>query len=471
MSLYKSTFLYTIGNLFARSLSFLLLPFYSNLISVKEFGNYALIMSGYAIIAAIYQGGLQNGYSKYYFENADKTYRKNIFSTLFNFVFLVGFALSIIFTIFAKDISFFLLNDPGRTHLIRVAVWMLFFDSLFYTALHSLKTQELARSVIYYSSFSAIFNLILNIFLVFIMKRGIDGILEAQLISGILSLFIIFPILKKNTSFNVENSLLKKMLIFSIPLLISGVLSSFVDVIDRFIINDLIDKSAVGLYSFAYKIALLMNVFVISFRTAWTPYSIRVYKNEKQYPVLFGANFTKLIALSVFIFLIVTLLIDDMFSIRIFTVNIINPKYGGGLNIIPLVMLGYIFSGLVSYYSVYPFVSGKSYHFIISDLIAFIANVIFNLILIPVWGLVGAGMSTMLSYAFSFLYLLAISKDVKIDYQKLELISIIGLGIIFFIIGSYFDLIFIDITILFSFSYLINSILRLNKFSFSFLTK
>ena len=90
MSLFKSTFLYTIGNIFARSLSFLLLPLYSNLISVEEFGNYALIMSGYVIIAAIYQGGLHAGFSKYYLEENSDSNRKNIFSTLFSFVFIIS---------------------------------------------------------------------------------------------------------------------------------------------------------------------------------------------------------------------------------------------------------------------------------------------------------------------------------------------------------------------------------------------
>jgi O-antigen/teichoic acid export membrane protein len=465
MSLFKSTLLYTIGNLFVRSLSFLLLPFYSNLISVKEFGNYALIMSGYAILAAVYQGGLQNGYSKFYFENTEGSYRRNIFSTMFNSVLLVGLCISILFTILAKDLSQLILNDAGRSYLIKLAVWTLLLDSLFFTALHLLKTQEQAKKVIYYASFSAIFNLIFNIFFVYILRHGINGILEAQLISGIFSLFIIFPVLKKNIIFKIENVLLKKMIIFSLPLLISGILSSFVDVADRFIINDLMDKNAVGLYSFAYRIALIMNVFVISFRTAWTPYSLRMYKEKEKYPTIFGANFTKLIAVSLLVFLIITLFIDDLFSVKIYSISILNPNYERGINIIPLVMLGYIFSGLVSYYSVYPFVSGKSYHFIISDSIAFVTNIVFNLLLIPVWGLVGAGIATMFSFAFSFIYLMIISKEIKTEYQKLELISIIVLGILFFLIGSYFDLIFIDITLLLSFSYLINSILKLNRFS------
>jgi O-antigen/teichoic acid export membrane protein len=465
MSLFKSTFLYTIGNIFARSLSFILLPLYSNLISVEEFGNYALIMSGYVIMAAIYQGGLQAGFSKYYLENNDERYGKNIFSTLFNFVFILGLIISFILTYFSKQLSFLILNDVSRSDLVTIAIWMLFFDSLFFTILHLLKTKEQAKKVIYYSSYSAIVNFIFNIFLVYYLQYGIKGIFGAQLISGIISLIIVYPVLKENYKFTIENKLLRKILVFALPLLLSGVLSTFVDVVDRFIINELMDKKSVGLYSFSYRIALIMNVFIISFRTAWTPFSIRVYK-DAQYPRLFGASLTKLLAVSFLIFLFVSLLINDLFNTKIFDIYILNPEYAGGLNIIPVVMFGYIFSGLVSYYSVYPFISGKSYHFLVSDIIAFVTNIIFNFLLIPVWKLMGAAVATAISFIFSFLYLMIISKRIKTEFQKLELFSVVGLAVIFFVIGSYFNLFLVDVALMLSYSYLINSILKLNKLSF-----
>lgn len=465
MSLFKSTFLYTIGNIFARSLSFILLPLYSNLISVDEFGNYSLIMSGYVIIAAIYQGGLQSGFSKYYLESNDEAYRKNIFSTLFNFVFVFGLIISIFLTFFSNQLSSLILNDPSKSDLILIAIWMLFFDSLFFTILHLLKTKEQAKKVIYYSAYTAIINFIFNIFLVYYLEYGIKGMLGAQLVSGIFALFIIYPVLKENYFFTIENKLLKKILIFALPLLLSGVLSAFVDVLDRFIINELLDKKSVGLYSFSYRIALIMNVFIISFRTAWTPFSLRVYK-DKQYPRLFGASLTKLLAVSFLIFLFVSLLINDVFNTKIFDIYILNPKYAGGIDIIPVVMIGYIFSGLVSYYSVYPFISGKSYHFLISDIIAFSTNVVLNLLLIPVWNLMGAAVATASSFIFSFLYLMIISKQIKTELQKLELITVVGLAVIFFFIGSYFNLFLVDVALMLSYSYLINSILRLNKLSF-----
>ncbi|MCX6150165.1 MAG: oligosaccharide flippase family protein [Ignavibacteriales bacterium] len=466
MSLFRSTFLYTIGNIFSRSLSFLLLPLYSYLIPIGEFGNYSLIMSAYVILAAIYQGGLHAGFSKVYFEKSDEEYRKYIFSTLMNSILIFSLAISILLSFFTKEISSLILNNADRFDIILISIWMLFFDNLFYTVLHLLKSKEQAKRVIYYSSYSAIINLIFNIVLVFFLHHGIKGIFEAQLISGIFSLFIVLPVLKENYHFKIDNPLLKKILLFSAPLLLSGILSTLVDVADRFLLNNLMDKEAVGLYSFAYRIALIMNVFIISFRTAWTPYSLRVYKTEPKYAEYFGANLTKLIAISFLIFLFVSLLADDLFSAKVYHLSLLNPKYIGGIGIIPFIMLGYIFSGLVSYYSVYPYLSGKSYHFLISDGIAFVSNIVFNLLLIPVWHLTGAALATTLSFAFSFLYMMIVSKGIKTEFQKIEIASIVSLGVIFFFIGSYFNMFLVDVALLLSYFYLINSILKLNRISY-----
>ena len=95
-SLSKSTAWYTVGNLFVRSVSFLLLPLYSNLISTEEFGNYALVMSLYAVIAVFYQSGLQSALSKYYLEEDNESKRKEIFSTIINSVGIIGLILTVI---------------------------------------------------------------------------------------------------------------------------------------------------------------------------------------------------------------------------------------------------------------------------------------------------------------------------------------------------------------------------------------
>ncbi len=463
MSLFRSTIWYSVGNLFSRSLNFILLPFYSNLIPVEEYGKYSLIMAGYVIFSAIYQGGLYSAFTKYYFESEKEEEQTELFSTLLLFILSVSLTITIALSLFNKEVSGLLLNNPNDAILIQYAVWILFVDTTFYTILHLVKTQENSKKVVYYTSISAVFNLIFNLFFVYHLGNGVLGILQAQLLSGIFSIFIIIPVVKKHFEFRLNKSLLLKLLIFSLPLLLSGILSTCVDIVDRFLLDKFLDKTAVGLYSFAYRIAMVMNLFVISFRTAWTPYSIRMYKSNSDFSYLFGLSFSKLIASSILIFLITSCFIDDLFTIKVFDTTILNVVYAGGISIIPIVMIGYLFSGLSSFYSVYPYVQNKSYHFLISDLIAFVVNILLNLILIPRLNLMGAAIATMVSFIAGCIYLFVVSRSIPVLYQKTEIIVFVTFGFIAFVLTNYFNLLFMDITLLICFSYLVFSLTGLNK--------
>jgi O-antigen/teichoic acid export membrane protein len=66
-SLTGSVAWYTTGNIFIRAASFLLLPLYSNLITPADFGIYAIIMSFYAVLSVVFQGGLHNALIKILF--------------------------------------------------------------------------------------------------------------------------------------------------------------------------------------------------------------------------------------------------------------------------------------------------------------------------------------------------------------------------------------------------------------------
>lgn len=463
MSLFKSTAWYTLGNLFARSLGFILLPFYSNLIPAEDFGRYALLMSAYAVMSAVYQGGLFPGFSKYFLETDDENKRKKIFTSCFLLILLISLVITVLASIFSQDVSSLILGSRGYGRLVVLTAWMLFIDTIFLTVLHLLKTREKSKEVIYYTSLSALFNLILNLFFVFYLRRGVEGIFLAQLFSGGVIVVIMAGVLKNNFRMTQESPVIKNILIFSFPLLLAGILSTFVDVADRFILDHFLDKKMVGIYSFSYRIAMIMNIFVISFRTAWTPYSLRLLRQEKNYSTLFGHSFTRLIAISLMIFLAVSLFIKDLFSFHIAGGTLFNQQYAPGIIIIPFILLGYVFSGLISFYSVYPYQSGKSYHFLISDLLAFIVNVALNFIFIPKYGILGAGLATMISFFAGFIYLYFVSRTIKIVYETKELLSLLLYAAAFFLLGRLADNFWINLVLVVSFTIVIQRTLNLMK--------
>ncbi|HKI79623.1 MAG TPA: oligosaccharide flippase family protein [Ignavibacteriaceae bacterium] len=460
-SLTKSVAWYSLGNIFIRSLSFILLPLYSNLIPTKEFGNYALLLSIYAIASVFYQFGMHGAFNKYFIAARSDKRRIMVFSTILNFVILSGIILTVLFFIFAYQVSIMIFGDTNFVYLLKLIFAALFIETLTFYILFLLKTKEESKKAVTYSAIGAIFNLVLNILFVYFLKLSVSGIILAQLISSSILLILLIGTIKDDYIFKIDKDLLKGLLKFSYPLAIAGLFSSAVDVADRFILNDLLGREQVGIYSFAYRIALVMNVFVISFRSAWSPHSLNLFYS-KDYKASFGKTLSRLVAVSCILLLAVSLFAGYLFEIRIFDFAFFNSSYKPGIIILPLVIIGYIFSGISSFYSVYPYIANKSYHFLISDFIALGTNIILNFILIPQLGLLGAAFATAIGFLFGATYLFFISREqIKIDYQTKNLTIIIMSALLFLLIGLNVKNIYVDIAMVGAYLFTLHKVVKL----------
>jgi O-antigen/teichoic acid export membrane protein len=291
----------------------------------------------------------------------------------------------------------------------------------------------------------------LNIYFVFIQKISIKGIILAQLYSGIVLLLLLLPVIRNNYIFRIDKKILKIVIKFSIPLLIANLCMAGSNVADRFILNIYSGSEQVGLYSFAYRIALIMSILMASFTNAWGPHSLNMYYSS-EYKTSFGIILNKLIAVSGLLLLVVSLLAKYLFDLQIFGIHFFNPDYRAGIIIIPIVMTGYFFNGLSSYYSVYPSVYNKSFHFMISEFLALSINIIFNIILIPWFGIMGAASATTAGFTFGAAYLWIISGNkIKIQYRINELLIIVLSAIIFIVIGMVMNILLIDAILIVSY--------------------
>lgn len=443
--LFEATAWYGIGNLVVRLFSFILLPLYSNLIPVEQFGVYSLMMSMYAIAGVFYQFGMTASLTKLYLQVNVESARKLVFSTIVNSIIILG----LILTVIAFSISSFLtdkiLGSSEYSILLILLFIIIFVETISNYILQLFKTLELSKKVVIYLFAGAIINLLLNIWFVYGLRMGIKGIVFAHLFTTIIVFILLLPLVKDSYTFSIDKKILTSAVLFSLPLFMSGIFSSGMDVADRFILDHFFGKKEVGEYSFAYRLAMITNIFVISFRAAWMPYALNKYK-EGNYRENFGKILIKVLAIGVFILLTVSFFADDLFNIKLLGKNLFNPIYETGLIILPYVIIGYIFNSLASFYSLYPFTVNKSYHFLISDGLGIISNLVFNFILIPAYGMLGAGIATSISFIIAAGYLYFISKDrIEIVYPKKEMLIICFSGMIFLLLGMIFNYLWIQV--------------------------
>jgi O-antigen/teichoic acid export membrane protein len=459
------------GNFILRAVHFLLLPLYSQVISTEEFGSYALITAFYTVAVIVYQGGLQQGLSKYYLETDDGKHKKEIFSSILNTTLIVSVVLSVIGILFAGNISQLMLSTVKYDNIIVIVFVSLFAENFSYYLLYLLKTKEQAKQVVIVTSIASLINFLLNVVLVYGYEFGISGIFIAQLVSNLILVILLLPLIKKDYQFYLDKILIKKIFLFSFPIFISGIFSIFVEVADRYLINIFLTKDDVGIYTFSYKIAIAMNLFMMAFRTAWIPRALNLFR-EGNYAKEYGRIFSRLAAIIIFVFLMIVLLINDIFNFQIGDEFIIKQSYAAGMSIIPFVLLGYGLYGIAGFYSIYPYVKNKSYHFFVSDFIGFIFNILLNIILIPIYGIVGAAIATMVSFLSISVYLYFISrKSVQTSYEYKSLAALVLSGIILTTAGILINIIWLDVILITVFILLVMKILKIDVFEFMRLLK
>lgn len=434
-SLSGSVAWYALGNLIVRSLGFILLPLYSNLITTSEFGNYALLMSVYTIMSVFFQFGMFGALNKFYIEEKSEEKKFLIFSSILNTIIIIGVVLTTVLWQLSPVISRVVFNTNAFSGLLTISFVAVLFETIGSYILFLLKTTGYAKKVVIYSAVGALFNLGLNVIFVYSLRLSVYGIILAQVISGIFMVLILLPFIKDKYHFTIERDIIKVIIKFSVPLLFANLFMAGSNVADRFILNIYSGREQVGLYSFSYRIAIIMSILVASFSTAWNPHSLNLYYSS-DYKISFGKILNKLVAISCLLLLVVSLLAQYLFNIHVFNFFLFNPAYKAGIVIIPFVMIGYIFNGISAYYSVYPSVSNKSYHILISEMIAFSFNVFLNIILIPKIGLIGAAFATAAGFLSGSAYLFIISRrEIKIEYQLKDLLIIIIAALLFLSFG------------------------------------
>jgi O-antigen/teichoic acid export membrane protein len=185
--------------------------------------------------------------------------------------------------------------------------------------------------------------------------------------------------------------LLKKMLHYSLPLLMLGVVGIMNQTIDKILFPYLYDShevavSQLGIYGACFKVAMVMMMFSQAFRYAYEPFVFdksRSVGKEQMY----ADTMKYYVITSLFICLGMILFIDVVKLL-------IHESYWGGLVIVPIVLFSYLFQGIYSNLSIWYKLTDKTYYGFIISSIGLVINVFLLWFLVPMFGLIGAGFAS-----------------------------------------------------------------------------
>ena len=436
----RQTFIYGFGHIVARLVTFLLLPIYTNILSGTEFGIISLIYTFLGFMTVILHYGLDASLLKHYVP-ADCQERTSILSNAYLSFILTSFLFSVCLILLRHQVSSFLFGASAPQITCFVAV-ILFFDVLWYIHLLILRAEERPIQFVTISLLNVCLMLGLNIYFVVYQHEGVMGVVKSNLITSCVLFLATFPMIFSRISFkSLSRAKWKKMMQFGMPFLPAGIFSMILELSDRYFLKYFTDLETVGIYNAGYKIGMFMLLLVMGFNMGWQPYFLKKGKGETEYIIKIATLF---LFIMTFFWLLLVFWSKELVQFKFGGYSFFGEEFWSAIQTVPFIAGAYVFHGLYLVQLPGLFLKEKTMYIAIIRGLGATCNIILNLILIPVYGIMGAAISTTISFFLMAFILFFINKKIfPISYESknISLIFISSLSIYLLFINV--DLLFI----------------------------
>ena len=341
-SLAKETAIYGVSSIVGRFLNYLLVPVYTIALPASS-GGYGVVTNIYAWVALILvllTCGMETGFFRFANKGQDDPMR--VYSTTLLSVSIGSLVFVALGLLFLEPIAGWLEygEHPWYVGMMMIVVAMDAIQSIPFAYLRYKKRP------IKFAALKLLFiflNIALNLFYYVILKGNDVGYAFLfNLISTSVVMLCMIPELRGFT-YVLDRELLKRMLRYSLPLVILGVAGILNQVADKIIFPFVYPDEAeatiqLGIYGAASKIAMIMAMFTQAFRFAYEPF---VFGKSKE------KDSREMYAQAMKFFIIFTLLafLAVMFYLDILR-HVIGRDYWDGLRVVPIVMVAEIFMGI-----------------------------------------------------------------------------------------------------------------------------
>ncbi len=420
----KNSIIYGLGNLSSKLIGLILLPLYTSVLPVGEFGKLAMLETTAQILVAIFGLSLNSAYFRWYWDEEYEGKQKSLFFTLF--VFLAGMASLMVVSLTSSSsaLSSLLLDSDHDAKLIRLMVITTAFDIMGVLPLTLIRLQErpvlfITANIIKFTS-----NLALTFLLIVGMHKKIEGIYEAQIMGNIIFFLSLSVYIWKHMEFRFESGALKEMISFSFPLMLASVAGFFITMTDRYALRFLKGLQQVGSYQFGFKVSNSIKVIVVSsLNYAIQPliYKLMNASDNKRF-------YSKILTYSGFAIMFLVLIIS-IFGKEIVMVLAQKKEYWNAYLVIPFLSFGLFFASLRDTLFTGLNFTKKTKVSAVITISSAIANVILNIVLIVVFQSIGAAMATLLAQFMYFALIWKYSqKYYFIPYEKGKIFKIFIAG-------------------------------------------
>lgn len=410
--------LFTISNFVSKILVFLLVPFYTNILTTADYGIADVMQTTLLLLVPALTINMGEAALRFGIDRSEK--RSEILRIGLKYVF--GACL-VVAVVSAVSIAFV---KPSVRWYLFLFIFLFMTNSLYEFLILFFQGCEKVKIVVCGSVSSTFILLVSNIIFLLVVKIGLNGYLLSQMLAFMSASLIMLmlghkvmpDIVKAGTGKGQDDDpekrdreFEKELVSYGVPMIAYSTGSWINNAADRYLVSLIKGVAVNGLYGVAYKIPAILTVFQRIFAQAWQMSATKSYEDDNSrefFSTMYTVYNTFMVAGCSFLILIVRLLAFLMFK----------KDFYPAWQYVPPLLISVVFGALTGFFGSICLAFKDSKAMGLATGIGAFVNIVLNLILIPAYSAMGAAIATGISYFLMyFIAYIKVSKYVKLDIR------------------------------------------------------
>lgn len=450
--LISDTAIYGTSSILARGLHFLLTFLIIKIVAPAEYGIFTQLYAMVAFLMVILTHGMETSFFRHVNLYGKE---KNIFSTAFSSVGILAITFLILTLLFLSPIAG-VLNYANQEIYIAIFAFIVFFDVLCAVPFANLRHEGKAKQFAGIKIFNIVLTILLNLFFLvgcpalirgdsslghwieswYLVEQKVIYVFIANLAASAITLLLHAPQLLKLT-FKIDRVVYKRMLLYALPIMLLGFAGTINEMMDRLILRDYLPYSdeenlvLLAVYGFAYKLAMIMSLFLQAYKYAVEPILFSEAQTEK-------APSTYALIMKYYVIAVCVLFVLMVFNLPLlkhFLFNVIHydENYRAAFKLVPILLGANAFLGIYFNIATWYKVSDKTMYGAYIAIFGAIITITLNLIFVPIFEIEASAWATLICYvSMAAVGLWFGQKFYPIPYKFTRLLFYIGLALVGF---------------------------------------
>jgi O-antigen/teichoic acid export membrane protein len=425
--------IYGLGGLVSRFVALLLLPLYTRYLTPADYGAVETLIALAAILATILRLGIASAFFRFYFDSTDADHRLRVVRTSFWFTMTMATVGLVAGLALADQISEWLFDTDDKATLVRAAFVLLWAQMNFEQITALFRVEERAVAFTMATLANLVITVTATVLFVVVLDWGATGVIAGNFTGTLVVYAALLVYRHEQLGLTLDRELLHRMNRFGLPLVPSMLALWMLNFGDRFFILKLADASEVGVYSIGSRIASAMVLLLTAFRAAWPAFAFSIEDDDRARRA-YSFVLTYLLFVASWAALALGLLAPWIVE------WLTTPAFYDAADVVALLAFGAVaFGGFIVVSIGLGRTKRTQFNWVVTGSAA-VVSVTLNLLLIPEYGIRGAGIANVCAFTVMFVGITWWSQRVFwVPYQWRRVVTVIGVAVGLTALGKALD--------------------------------